>query len=263
MTLRRVFSLLLLLVSCSLLFSCGDGSVAETEHIHEYCLVDTVYGTCLEPGHQLFVCSCGEQFESAVPMPHTYASEPAKIGMNSYVKYFCEVCGAYALVHDQTFIYSVDFEDAEDAKTAFVKGNTEIYRTSVSKVGSGSDVSLVDDMGDKSLKAVDTNIYTLDKTRAIEEGKDFVISFDIRFEEYGRTTIFSIICQNQGKTDFSYNSGLVFIEEDGKLSTSAPGNAAVFQKATFSKEGYDTVTIKGNLKTGLYDVYFNGEQKEK
>ena len=262
MTLRRVFSLLLLLVSCSLLFSCGDGSVAETEHIHEYCLVDTVYGTCLEPGHQLFVCSCGEQFESAVPMPHTYASEPAKIGMNSYVKYFCEVCGAYALVHDQTFIYSVDFEDAEDAKTAFVKGNTEIYRTSVSKVGSGSDVSLVDDMGDKSLKAVDTNIYTLDKTRAIEEGKDFVISFDIRFEEYGRTTIFSIICQNQGKTDFSYNSGLVFIEEDGKLSTSAPGNAAVFQKATFSKEGYDTVTIKGNLKTGLYDVYFNGEQKE-
>ena len=35
------------------------------------------------------------------------------------------------------------------------------------------------------------------------------------------------------------------------------GDPAYYKDVFFSKEGYDTLTVKGNLGTGLYDVYLN------
>lgn len=255
MTLRRFVAVLLLLSVCTCLFSCETVTVPEeTEHQHEYHLENTVIGTCSAPGSQTFSCACGEAFQSTVPAPHAYETIADLTG--AYFKEYCTVCGVYTITHEQKYVHLIDFEGFEDYKAAAEQEKVSCYRAG----GKGNEpprLELVEDMGDMSLKSTDSNYYLLDKSGILQDGRDFVVSVDVRYETHGRASLFTILCRYTGKGDFAYNGGLVFIEADGRLSTVNDGDPAYYKDVYFSAEGYDTVTVKGNLGTGLYDVYLN------
>ena len=245
---RKRTAIIALLLACVCLFSCEKSPVAkETEHRHEYYLKESVTGTCTEAGRQLYACSCGESFESTVTLPHSFV--PVSDGQGKEV---CSACGFYTRSFEPEYLYYIDFEDSKDHNEAIEKGGSQCFRVSGKET-----VSLHKEDGNTVLKVIESNVYTIDTTGTVDAGEDFVVSLDLRFEEHGRASIFTVLCRFAGKGDFSYNGGLVFIEADGRLSTSDSGDPQYFKDVYFSKTGYDNVTIVGNLKTGLYDVYFN------
>ena len=238
--------LVLFLTSISLVSCSGAPIIADTDHQHEYHLLQTVGGTCAAWGYQQYSCVCGESFKSDIPVPHSYVT--LADDTDSHFMEICKVCGAYSITHEQEYIYHIDFENAETPKTAAKQGNSECYRIT------GSAIELVKDEGDMSLKVVNTNYYVLDKSETVKNGEDFVASMDIRYDRHGEAAIFSILCFYK---DFSYNSGLIFVEEDGRLSSVNDGDLAYDEEVYLSEEGYDNIAVKGNLATGLYDIYVN------
>ncbi len=252
--LAAIFALLLAsvsLASCSVLgLDKKEPSAESGEHRHEYHLRESfTNGVCNSPGHQLYVCECGEQFESPIPSPHSYVTLTDTTG--SYFKHICKHCGEYTITHEQKYLHVIDFENGETLEEATEQDGANCYRVGKDK----GTIEIVSDGDNRCLTANFANYYILDKTDTIKNGKDFVVSVDVRYEVYGRNALFSVLCHT-GK-DFSYNAGLVFVEEDKSLSFVADGDPRYREKVYLTDEGYDNITIKGNIRTGLYDVYLN------
>ena len=247
----RMRILLLVLLVGILLVSCAEPPVEQGPHKHEYYLKEIVAaGVCTAPGYQLYACDCGESFRGEIPSPHEYETKVDVTG--AYFKEVCKHCGDYTITHKPEYLHVFDFEEGEDLKTIGKTPQAEPYRLGGTQ---GKELDIVTHNGSRGLWSSKGNYYILDKTNTLRNGEDFVVSMDIQYETFARTAIFSVLCYYGN--NFSYNAGLIFAEPDGRMSFVAEGDPEYREEVYLSTEGYDNITIKGNLGTGLYDIYFN------
>lgn len=250
---RWIIAALVLALGGLTLLSCTNKEPVESEHIHEYHLRETsLVGVCSDPGYQLYACECGDSFKSDIPSPHEYETIADVTG--AYFKTLCKHCGLVSgITHEQEYFYVLDFEGVKDLTEAGNKPNTQAYRIGGIE---GEQIGIVKDGENSVLWSTVGNYYLLDKTNTLKDGKDFVVSMDIRYETFANTAIFSVLGHNRNK-DFSYNAGLIFADAEGRMTFVAQGDPEYQEEVYLSQDGYDTITVKGNLSTGLYDIYLN------
>ena len=265
MKLRRNLILFLLIVCLAILVSCGDASdtdtlapeseeetegVPETEgpHTHEFVLTETVSGTCLEQGYDRYDCSCGMSYKSLIPSAHSYKTVQDVTGQ--YTKNVCESCGDYTIVRNQTYLYNIDFENASSVGDAANQPpNLEFY------VAAGGTASIEKDENGSYMSIATSNYYVRDKSGIFVSGETFVLSMDLKVEQFAAAELISIVYENGGK--WAYNRGIVRLEADGSLGFYSEGKGANKEKVYLSAKGYNNITIVGDLKTNRFDVYVN------
>ena len=270
MKLRRNLILFLLICVLALLSACGDapdaevlapetesGTESDTEgapeegpHTHEFTLTETVSGTCLEQGYNRYDCSCGMSYKSLIPSAHSYKTVKDVTGQ--YTKKVCESCGDYTIVRNQTYLYNIDFENASSVGDAANQPpNLEFY------VAAGGTATVEKDEDGSYMSIATANYYVRDKSGIFVSGETFVLSMDLKVEKFAKAELISIAYQNGDK--WVYNRGIVRLEADGSLGFYSDGNGVYTQKVYLSTKGYNNITLVGDMKTRLFDVYVNGE----
>ena len=265
---RRNLILFLLICVLALLSACGDapdteaiapetesGTESETEdapeegpHTHEFTLTETVAGTCLEQGYDRYDCSCGMSYKSLIVSAHSY--KEVKDVTGEYTKRECTACGDYTIVRNQTYIYNIDFENASSVGDAANQPpNLEFY------VAAGETASIEKDENGSYMSIAASNYYVRDKSGVFASGETFVLSMDIKVEQFAAAELISIVYENGGK--WAYNRGIVRLEADGSLGFYSEGKGANKEKVYLSAKGYNNITVVGDLKTNRFDVYVN------
>lgn len=265
---------MLLLAGLLLLVSCGDtadetdlpvetdapvetnepdesGATDEDEaHTHEYLLTQTTEGTCAEYGYHRYECSCGLSYKELIPAAHTYKTVTDVTG--TYTKTVCTACGAYTIVRNQVYLYNIDFENAKDpADAAKKQQNLEFFTLA------GDGATLVKEGENTLMKIAASNYYVKDLTGVLAGGQKVVFSMDLKVEKFAQAELLSIVYLNG--TKWSYNRGVVRLEADGTLGFYGVGNGKYTEKVKLSDKGYVTITVAGDMKKGLFDVYVDGE----
>ncbi len=239
----------------AMLTSCGGAPVGDKEteserHRHEYHHEKTVEGTCAELGYQLYTCACGDTFKSLIPSEHDYELVNTKADGVEYVKRTCKVCGDSSVARLQTYLFNIGFEDADTVEEAGNQPpNVEYY----GHAGTLAEIVKNDDGAFAHL--VSSNYYLLDLSNTLRDGKNFVLSFDVRFDKFSGGALFSLIPFRNGS--FSYNDGMMELDPSGNVTFCSTGDSAYNKAVKLSDKGYNNITVTGNMSTGLYDVYVN------
>ena len=264
MKLRRNLILYILIVLLCLASFSACGEVPETEtiapeteeettsvlgpHSHAFALTETVSGTCLEQGYDRYECSCGMSYKSLIPSAHSY--KEVKDVTGEYTKSVCESCGDYKIVRNQKYLYNINFENvASVAEAATQPPNLEFYVTA------GESIAIEKDEDGAHMNIAASNYYVRDTSGVFASGKTFVLSMDVKVEQFASAELISIVYQTGSK--WAYNRGIVRLEADGSLGFFSKGNGAHNEKLYLSTKGYNNITIIGDLKTNLFDVYVN------
>lgn len=276
---NRKIKLFLIWISivCSLafLFSCADEKSTETdlpdsgneeltdtrgnesteseeteEHVHAFSLTETVEGDCKEQGYSRYACSCEMSYKVPIPAAHTY--KQVKDVSGAYTKRVCVSCGEYKIVRNQEYLYNIDFEGVETpAEAAKQPPSVEFY------VIAGEGASVKQDDEGACMKIGASNYYLRDTSGIFVSGKTFVFSMDIKVEKYAQAELLSIVYQNGSK--WAYNRGVVRLEADGTLGFFSNGNGKYTKTVRLSDKGYNNITVVGDLKNCLFDIYVNEE----
>lgn len=220
-------------------------------HTHEFVLTGTMQGTCAEQGYDRYECSCGMSYKELIPAAHTYKTVMDVSGQ--YTKTVCVMCGAYKIVRNQKYLYNIDFENvASVGEAANQPPNLEFY------VAAGGTAALENDGENAYMKIAACNYYVKDKSGVFLSGDTFVLSMDVKVEKYATAELLSIVYQHKNNK-WSYNRGLVRLEADGTISFCGGGNGKYTQTVRLSEKGYNNITVVGNFKDNLFDVYVNEE----
>lgn len=222
----------------------------EGAHTHAYLLTQTTKGTCAEYGYDRYECSCGLSYKELIPASHSYTTVTDVTG--AYTKTVCTACGAYTIARNQTYLYNIDFENAKDpADAAKKQPNLEFYTIA------GGGTELVKDGENTFMKIAASNYYVRDLTGVLADGRKVVFSMDLKVEKFAQAELLSIVYLDGEK--WAYNRGIVRLEADGSLGFYTKGNGKYTQKVQLSEKGFVTITVAGDMTTGLFDVYVNGE----
>ena len=219
------------------------------DHSHEFVLTGTVDGTCAEQGYDRYACSCGMSDKELIPAAHSYRSVVDVSGQ--YTKTVCDFCGDYKIVRNQEYLYNIDYENAISVEEAAKQPpNLEFY------VMAGSGGATVENDGENSyMRIYQNNYYVRDKSGVFMSGKTFVLSMDIKVEQYAAAELLSIVYQSG--SNWAYTSGLIRLKADGTLGFFANGNGKYTGEVRLSGKGYDNITVVGDLESCLFDVYVN------
>ena len=223
-----------------------DPPETEPPHVHEYLLTNTVAGTCVEEGYEVYGCTCGLSYKNIIPSAHKYTEVKDTTGR--YTKKLCSLCGDYKIVRNQTYVHQVTFEGFDDVKKAVnAQKNLNFYAISGIDGGGGEIRSNLDGSHAYIHSA---NFYIQDTSRTMV-AKKFVVSADFRFEKCVGMELISFVFKNADGS-WSYNSGIVKLTSDGKLKIhgdEAPLDIKVKEK------GYTNIAVAVDPKTKLCDIY--------
>lgn len=224
----------------------------ETEaHTHNYKLSDTVQGTCLELGYRRFACTCGLSYKELIPATHKYKEVTDTTG--NYIKKVCTACGDYKIIRKQSYLYNITFETGKTAQEATNNAGGRFYTIS----GGTVDIKKGTDGNYGLVKTANYCVY--DKAGAVKSGSKFIISMDVKYTKIGTThslIAFGIHYKN-GETAFG--NGVVSVGADGTLQFCHNGDGKNTKAVRLSDKGYNNITIVGDLKSGLFDIYVNEE----
>ena len=229
-----------------------DTEPQETEppHTHEFLLSNTVTGTCLEEGYEVYSCVCGISYKNLLPSNHKYSEQKDTTG--KYTKKLCTLCGEYKIVRNQTYIHHLTFEGFTDVKTATnAQKNLSFYGASAAD-GTKGTFEIRRDLDGNYMYIYDCNYYIQDLTGTMIKSK-FIVSVDIKFEKFANLELISFAHQ---KTDggFNYNSGVIKLTSDGKIRFHGDDNPS---DVVLKSKGYNNFTIVCDPITSLCDVYVN------
>lgn len=279
MKLKLFLVLTILILSVSLLVSCGgEGSdttlpdttepettepveteapetePAETQppHVHEYAVSNTIKGTCVEDGYEVYSCSCGLSYKNLLPASHIYKQIKSTDG--KYTKNLCALCGDYKIVRNQSYLSNLTFDGFTDIKKATnSQKNLEFYTISSAEKTKGTAVIRSDPDG-SYMYIYECNYCVWDKTNTITS-KKFVASLDVMFESYPKETLhlFSVSYRNTAGKE-TYNSGIVKVGTDGSLYVNGREKPL---SVKLKDKGYNNITIVYDPILGVADVYVN------
>lgn len=279
MKLKLFLVLTILIMSISLLVSCGgdesdttlpdapdtettepveteapDTEPVETAppHTHEYAVSNTVKGTCVEDGYEVYSCSCGLSYKNLLPASHIYKQVKSTDG--KYIKNLCALCGDYKIVRNQSYLSNLTFDGFTDIKEATnSQQNLEFYTIASAEKTKGTAV-IHKDLDGSYMYIYECNYCVWDKTNTITS-KKFIASLDVMFESYPNDTLnlFSVSYRNTAGKE-TYNSGIVKVSPDGKLYVNGSNEPL---SAKLKDKGYNNITIVYDPVSGLADVYVN------
>lgn len=228
----------------------GSPSSESEPHTHAYLLTETVEGSCAEYGYHRYACSCGLSYKELIPAAHVYTTVKDVTG--EYTKTVCTACGTYKIIRNQKYLYNINFENVKSPEEAANQPpNLEFY------VIAGNGAERVTDGENAYMRIAASNYYVKDTSGVFVEGKKVVFSIDLKVEKFAHAELLSIVYLTDGK--WAYNRGIIRIEADGTLGFYDKGNGKYTQPVRLSEKGYVTVTVAGDMKTGLFDVYVDGE----
>ena len=227
-----------------------ETDLPETEppHVHEYMLGNTVAGTCVEEGYEVYSCSCGLSYKNVIPSAHKYTDVKDTTG--KYTKKLCSLCGDYKIVKNQTYVHNITFEGFNDIEKAVNAQKTLKFYAIASADGVKGGGEIKNNLDGSYAYIHDANFYIQDTSRTMVT-KKFVVSADIKFEKTTDMELISFAYLNaNGK--WSYNSGVVKVTADGKLKLHGEENTL---DVKFKEKGYTNITIVADPVTALCDVY--------
>ena len=277
----KLFLVLAILILSVALVSCGNGvedttvpPVDETEpvteppetappeteppHVHEYAVSDTVAGTCVAEGYEVYSCKCGLSYRNIIPSAHRY--NEVKDTTGKYVKKLCADCGDYKIVRIQNYLFNLTYEGFKDPKSAVnAQKNLEFYTISKSD-GTNGNVEVRSNLDGNFIYVHECNYCVWDNTNSITS-KKIVASIDVMFESYPRErlNLFSISYRD-AKGKETYNSGIVLVGTDGSLYVSGSDEPL---SVKLKNKGYSNITMVYDPVTGLADVYVDEKLERK
>ena len=225
-----------------------DPPETEPPHIHEYLLSNTVAGTCVEEGYEIYSCSCGLSYKNVIPSSHKYSEVKDTTG--KYVKKVCSLCGDYRIVRNQTYVHNITFEGFDSIEKAVNAQKTLKFYAIASADGVKGGGEIKTNLDGSYAYIHDANFYIQDTSRTMVT-KKFVVSADIQFEKTTELELVSFAYKNaNGK--WSYNSGVVKVTADGRLRLHGEENPLNLK---LKEKGYTNITIVADPATTLCDVY--------
>ena len=265
---KKILIWLLILCQMAFLFSCAGEGGSETEvqeggtvttgteedpsndgaHSHLFTLTDEVAATCAEEGYRRYACDCNMSYKVPLAAAHSYLQITDVSG--KYTKRVCSECGDYKIVRNQEYLYNINLENVRSVEAAAKQPpNLEFY------VIAGDHVTLESDGEGNYMRIAASNYYVRDLSGVFVSGETFVFSMDIKVEKYATAELLSIVYLDG--TKWSYNKGLIRLEANGTLGFFHAGNKALNETVRLSDKGYNNITVVGNLKTCLFDIYVN------
>lgn len=281
MKLKLLLSLIVIIIAV-LATSCGNTTVettipqdsetepaftepAETEpveteppHTHEYLLSNTVGGTCVEEGYEVYSCTCGLSYKNLIPSAHKYTE--VKDSTGKYTKKLCSLCGEYKIVRNQTYLFNLTFEGFTDVKSATEGQKNLDFYTISSADGTKGNAVIRSNTDGNYLYLSECNYAVWDNTNSITS-KKIVASLDIMFESYSREklNLFSVSYVDS-KGTMAYNSGIVLVGNDGSLYVNGSDKPL---SVKLKQKGYTNITMVYDPTTGLADVYVDEKLESK
>ena len=219
----------------------------QPQHEHEYLLSNTVPGTCVEEGYEVYACTCGLSYKNIIPSAHKYAN--VKDSTGKYTKKLCSLCGDYKIVRNQTYVHNVTFEGFDDIKKAInAQKSLDFYAISAIDASGGGEIRT--NLDGNYAYIHNANFYIQDTSKTMIT-KKFVVSADIKFEKCTEMELISFVFQTaNGK--WNYNSGIVKITADGKLRIHGEDKPLDINLAG---KGYHNITVVADPFTSICDVY--------
>jgi hypothetical protein len=274
----KLFLVLTILILSIAIVSCGNGEETtlpeesgistepmetepeETEppHVHDYKVINTVAGTCVDEGFEEYGCECGITYRNLIPSAHKYVE--VKDSTGKYVKKTCSLCGDYKIVKLQSYLFNMTYEGFDSVKDATnAQKNLEYYTISSADKTKG-DVEIRSNVDGNYIYVHECNYCVWENTRSITS-KKIVVSMDVMFESYPRETLnlFSVSYRNS-KGKETYNSGIVLVGTDGSLYVSGSKEPL---SVKLKNKGYNNITIVYNPTAGLADVYVDEKLERK
>lgn len=223
----------------------------EPPHVHEFVLNDTVKGTCVAEGYEVYGCSCGISYKNLIPSEHKYSEQKDTTG--KYTKKLCELCGEYKIVRNQTYIHNLTFEGASGDIVDYTnkQKNLKFYGAAAAD-GTKGKIEIKNSIDGSHMYIYDCNYYIQDTSETMLKNK-FIVSADIKFEKYADLELISFAHQKAGGK-WNYNSGVIKITSDGKVRFFGDDTVS---NVVLKSKGYNNFTVVCDPITSLCDVYIN------
>ena len=220
----------------------------EPPHTHNYVISNTVSGTCVEEGYEVYSCSCGLFYKNMIPSAHKYTSIKDTTG--NYVKNICSLCGDYTVAKKQTYVHNVDFEGFDDIQKA-INAQKTLKFYAISSADGGMGGGEIKETADGNVAYIhDANFYIQDTSRTMVNEK-FVVSADFKFEKMTDMELISFAFKDAaGK--WHYNSGIVRLSADGRVRIHGEDKPLDIK---LKEKGYTNITVVADPATSLCEVY--------